>query len=288
VLASHLAQLPEEELAAMEDPVSQYMFGWSHGKEIMNGKKDFSKGSFYANPVYDQPTDDPGCIEAYPEYCHPNMWPKLLPELRDALRELGQLMLEVGKLIARECDGLLAKIQPDYTEGFLHDMISKTRCSKARLLHYFPKETSTTDTSEPQTMDSWCGWHLDHSCITALTSAMYIDESQPHPWTELTSILDTSSGLYIKNRGGLVMKVEIPRDCLAFQTGEALEIATSKHLRATPHCVRSTTKSNGIQRIARNTLALFIQPDWTQDLKPGYPFTKFTKEVLATHYDEQH
>jgi hypothetical protein len=32
-LASQLASLPAEQLAALEDPESKYNFGWSHGKE---------------------------------------------------------------------------------------------------------------------------------------------------------------------------------------------------------------------------------------------------------------
>ena len=47
-----------------------------------------------------------------------------------------------------------------------------------------------------------------------------------------------TSGLYIRTRGGTLTKVSIPEDCLAFQTGEALELATAGKLRATPHCVR--------------------------------------------------
>jgi isopenicillin N synthase-like dioxygenase len=38
-----------------------------------------------------------------------------------------------------------------------------------RLLHYYPVE------SKSQVDDSWCGWHNDHSCLTALTSAMYLN-----------------------------------------------------------------------------------------------------------------
>lgn len=248
----------------------------------MNGKPDFAKGSFYANPVHDVPTEDPELIKEYPEYCHPNIWPADLPELRDAFRDLGGLMVQVGGWVARECDKFLKRTIEDYPDAFLYKMVTQTRSAKARLLHYFPvDEGQQRQISNDQ--DSWCGWHLDHSCITGLTSAMYLDENQPD--VELETVGDAKSGLYIKNRGGNMVKVDIPRDCLAFQTGEALEISSRKHLRATPHCVKSAmTMGSSGQKIARNTIALFIQPDWTQDLLPGYPFTQFTKETLAKHY----
>jgi hypothetical protein len=61
-LASRLASLPAAALEALEDPASTFNFGWSHGKETMNGgQPDTAKGSFYANPLLD--TLDPGrCV----------------------------------------------------------------------------------------------------------------------------------------------------------------------------------------------------------------------------------
>jgi hypothetical protein len=39
---------------------------------------------------------------------------------------------------------------------------------------------------------------------------------------EMDQAPDPDAGLYIKDRKGGVVKVGIPRDCLAFQTGEGL------------------------------------------------------------------
>lgn len=36
---------------------SCYSFGWSHGKEKLQGRPDVSKGSYYANPQYDRYSD---------------------------------------------------------------------------------------------------------------------------------------------------------------------------------------------------------------------------------------
>lgn len=91
----------------------------------------------------------------------------------------------------------------------------------------------------------------------------------------------SQSGLYIRTRGGELTKVSIPEDCLAFQTGEALELVTGGKLRATPHCVRIGTGAEGV---SRETFALFMQPDTDQKLVATETFGQFTKRILADHY----
>ena len=105
---------------------------------------------------------------------------------------------------------------------------------------------------------------------------MFVDETNvsldPQKFTildELESSPDPDAGLYIRARSGKIVKVVIPKHCLAFQTGEgssrfqycltcsALEIATAGKLRAVPHLV----KGSHVKGIARNTLAVFIQND---------------------------
>jgi isopenicillin N synthase-like dioxygenase len=92
-----------------------------------------------------------------------------------------------------------------------------------------------------------------------------------------------ASGLYIRNRGGDLIKVSIPNDCLAFQTGEALEIATGGKLLATPHCVRV---GGGLhtERVSRETFALFMQPNTDQPLSTSTTFGEFSKQVFSDHY----
>jgi hypothetical protein len=135
------------------------------------------------------------------------------------------------------------------------------------LLHYFPpppKDTkagdvSTAEGEEETGDDDWCGTHLDHGCLTGLTSAMFVDESKT-PLEELASSPDPKAGLYIHSRTGTVTKVAIPRDCLAFQTGQALEVITKGHLKAVPHFVKGAKGDTlGAGRVARNTLAVFTR-----------------------------
>jgi isopenicillin N synthase-like dioxygenase len=93
-----------------------------------------------------------------------------------------------------------------------------------------------------------------------------------------------TSGLYIRTRGGDLTKVSIPPNCLAFQTGEALELATGGRLRATPHCVR-VGGGAGAGKVSRETFALFLQPDTEAKIGPCETFGSFSKRVFSEHYE---
>ncbi|GFH32487.1 DIOX_N domain-containing protein, partial [Haematococcus lacustris] len=71
---------------------------------------------------------------------------------------------------------------------------------------------------------------------------------------------DPAAGLYIRNRRGQVVQVAIPADHIAFQVGEALQVHSGGLLCATPHYVRGA-RGPGTADLARNTFAVFMQPD---------------------------
>lgn len=48
--------IPEGDLKSLELPSIHYAVGWSHGREQFNGAPDYSKGSFFANPHYNDPS----------------------------------------------------------------------------------------------------------------------------------------------------------------------------------------------------------------------------------------
>jgi len=197
-LARRFANLPEETKLKYEHPQSHFNFGWSHGKETLAGKPDLAKGSFYANPMYDRPfADDAALVEKFPSFCAPNIWPtEDLPELEPAFKALGTLVCETGFLLAKHCDALVSASHPSYTPLRLHNIISKSRTAKARLLHYFPMTVEQSKQVGNVDVDgSWCGWHNDHGSLTGLCSAMYFNEKGeevPNP--------DPNSGLYIRSR----------------------------------------------------------------------------------------
>jgi hypothetical protein len=63
------------------------------------------------NPVFDaaycflKRSEQFAVICRYPSYCRPNLWPKDdLPELEEAFKSLGELIVEVGMLLVERCD----------------------------------------------------------------------------------------------------------------------------------------------------------------------------------------
>ncbi|KAG5915118.1 hypothetical protein E4U42_000146 [Claviceps africana] len=325
--ASYLGNLPQEELEKLENFQAKYLTGWSRGKETLaNGRPDTLKGSYYANCAFYTdpslecavPTPD-FSPETFPEYLSANVWPseRLLPGFKAAVTDLCRLMIDVAVLVARACDRFAEQDMEDYPRGYLEKVVGTSSTSKARLLHYFPRETpknrartgSEGQEEEPEQEeegfeDDWCATHLDHGCLTGLTSAMFVDETSLRgqmprvrhekdqdgigiaaplpPLEELAASPDPSAGLYIVSRTGETYQVRIPRDCIAFQTGEALERITAGRFKAVPHYVRGVRRRGGAQ-VARNTLAVFTQPNLGDevDMKEHLTFGEFARGVVA-------
>ena len=294
-MAYDFSKLPDSIKNKVVHEKSNYSFGWSHGKEILQeGKFDTHKGSYYNNPQYDVPTKSEEMISKFPESCLPNVWPDDdFPQLRPAFMELGQLMVNVGTLVAKQCDIYSKKVLGDKYNTQLEDIIKESKTCKARLLYYFP-----IDDDKPRSRDSWCGWHNDHGSLTGLCSAYYIDEQNN---TKDIPCPDTEAGLYCKTRNGKEFKVKIPKDCIAFQIGESSQVVTGGVLRATPHAVQALSWPES-KTIGRSTFAVFMQPDnnvvmrlpegsdeskvevgqYTRDMT----FAEFNKATIAKYYTE--
>ncbi|XP_042055390.1 uncharacterized protein LOC121799935 [Salvia splendens] len=296
-LAPRLASLPEDVKRQLEDPISRYNFGWSHGKEkLESGKPDTLKGSFYANPILDVPTNDQSLVKRYPSYCGPNIWPHdVLPELELAFKALGKLILDVGLLLAHHCDQYTSNGLKKYENGSLRQILLRSRCHKGRLLYYFPSYhcTSLVD-SDSGSMSSWCGWHTDHGSLTGLTRAIFTRDTD----TAEIPCPDSIAGLYVKTRSGQIVKVVYGEDEIAYQIGETTEILSGGQLCATPHCVRAP-KGEVASGVERSTFALFMQPNWDEKLvfpepvnfhefiipKGSTSFGDYTENVLDKYYD---
>ncbi|KAL4729034.1 hypothetical protein ACLX1H_003442 [Fusarium chlamydosporum] len=303
--ASYLGNLPKEELENLENARAKYLTGWSLGKETLkNGQVDTFKGSYYANCAFyidpslecAKPTEE-FSIDTFPEYLSPNVWPPedVLPGFKPSVTSLCRLIIDVAVLVARACDRFAQEDIPGYPTGYLEHVVSTSNTTKARLLHYYPQEAEPSANGGDE--DDWCATHLDHGCLTGLTSAMFIDEHKTSPTVpdvtnmngaslppleELPSSPDPSAGLYIKSRTGETVQVKIPRDCIAFQTGEALERITAGRFKAVPHFVRGVRASVSDGKVARNTLAVFTQPNLGEevDIEQHLTFGEFARGIV--------
>lgn len=293
-----LPSLPEPELTALEFPSLYYQFGWSHSREIFNGRPDTFKGSFYANPLFDRPSGgDPVLLSSFPTYLHPNVWPssQSLPHFESSFKHIGRLIFNIALQITSHCDSFL--------QSNLHQLLAKSKSTKGRLLHYFPPPEQTpseNDNNQPL----WCGYHNDHGLITGLLPSRFFK-----PDGTICQVDDKTAGLHIANtETNETYRANIPQDCLAFQIGESAQILTGGALRATAHAVHSSPTVRQ-QHLSRITLAVFAQPDpWdvlrlpravgpdhalnTSSLVPalrdrftnGDTFDQFSKNTFAKYY----
>jgi len=268
-LAHKLVHLPsnylEEDLA---DEASFYSSGYSHGKEKMGDAPDYSKASFYFNPITDVPGTEEDRIR-YPASYPVNKWPdaKRFPglDLEERGKEMGRLMKDVVVLLAKHVDRYIMTKCHDY-RPILEQEMKQTEKVKGRLLYYFPleaarnhhharRETNSnsddhdhdegegegegencTPVGDTPAEDSWIGWHNDSGFFTALAGDMYLhhDTGECIPKDQV----DPDAGLHIMDRRGVVTQVDIPEDCMAVQIGECLQIISGGKVVATPHCVR--------------------------------------------------
>jgi hypothetical protein len=174
-MAREIALLSPDILKTLEDPESFYTVGWSHGKEIFAGKPDKSKGSFYANPLVDDLAMvrkvDKCIVEKNPSFFAKNLWPKYVPGVEPAFKDLGSLVINVGRLLAKPCDAYVAQQVRGYNPDTLETVLTGSKFAKGRLLHYFPMHKQPTS-SEADEFGDWCGWHNDH--VSPLTCAHYM------------------------------------------------------------------------------------------------------------------
>ncbi|CUM64405.1 uncharacterized protein PRCAT00002008001 [Priceomyces carsonii] len=284
--ASVLGNLLAKELSCLELKESSWLIGWSCGKEILSKSKepDFNKGSYYincafhTNPDLEGPPQD--VCDKYTEfksYTSPNIWPSKetngLELFESNCKKLCNMIIDIAEIVAKNCDNYIQKSNIDCEKGFLERVVKNSTTTKARLLHYYPVNKGSN------TNDSWCGEHLDHSCLTGLTSALFIDESQGLT-SKLSSSPDPEAGLYIKNRASEIVKVNIPNDCLAFQSGSALEEISKSSFKAVPHYVKGTSMAN----IARNTLAVFCQPNLDELVNENQDFAQYAHSIIRGNH----
>ena len=205
-----------------------------------------------------------------------------------------RLVIDVATLVARSIDRYAGERIEGYAKpiggkGYLEGVVRGSYTTKARLLHYFPPEqhpSKTTVEDNKEENDDWCATHLDHGCLTGLLSAMYLDAATLPPLPALPEPIpcpDPTAGLYIHSRAGKAVRVTFPADCLAFQTGEALEKITGGCFRAVPHYVSPGKDANAMAGVERNTLAVFTQPNLEDvvDLKTGECFGGFARGVVG-------
>lgn len=262
--AHAFGSLPPAVQARYVDAASTYSFGWSHGLERLEGKPDVGKGSYYNNPVHDSFEGDATMAAQHPALRGPNVWPSDAdaPGFTAAYKALARVMVAAAEALARHIDAYVAGLDARYPaspELSLAAIVARCRTHKARLLYYFPAPAGAA--GGDVSVSSSCGWHNDHSNLTALCPAMY--------WARDGAPIacpDPDAGLYVRARDGGLHQLLIPPDALAFQIGETAQVHSGGILQATPHCVRAAAAEG----VSRGTMAVFFGPEHTHPMAcPG-------------------
>jgi isopenicillin N synthase-like dioxygenase len=236
-----LVNLPKADLVKLERPEHNYAFGWSYGKEYFGEKPDFYKASYYANLEN---------IITGAEH-KDNIWPgNEIPQFKHNFYALGNLTRSIGLKLLEHIDSYIKSLFPLYKLNY-PQLINESNNSTGRLLYYYPRNKMIkTDSNEV-----WCDWHNDHSSLTGLSSASFINEyGNPVEGLSLSK-----TGLYIQGRDGKEVRVTFGKNDMAFQVGETLQIHSGGLLHATPHAVRVFDDMPG--SVARCTFALFMAPN---------------------------
>jgi isopenicillin N synthase-like dioxygenase len=175
-LAHSLQALPKDQLAELEDEPSMWNAGWSLGKEKMGDTPDFSKASFYYNPLTDDPS--PELRSQFPWSVPANKWPRedAIPGFKANCCEIGTTMKHVAELLAKHIDRLLIARVPGYEAGLFKQAIESSTKAKARVLYYFPIDPAKAAASAGQT-DNWIAWHNDSGFLTCLAGEIFVDHS---------------------------------------------------------------------------------------------------------------
>ena len=95
--------------------------------------------------------------------------PALFSHFRHSLHSF---VFDVGVKLAAACQPFAS---PHLTDASLSlsNLIRSSQTNKSRLLHYFPPSPENPLPAEDEPIDSWCGFHVDHSLLTGLCSVCH-------------------------------------------------------------------------------------------------------------------
>ena len=85
---------------------------------------------------------------------------------------LHSFVFDVGLKLAAACQPFASPHLTDSSIS-LSELIRPSQTTKARLLHYFPPTPGNRLLAEDEPIDSWCGFHVDHSLLTGLCSVRH-------------------------------------------------------------------------------------------------------------------
>jgi isopenicillin N synthase-like dioxygenase len=195
------------------------------GAELTSGRPDRKEGLYFGTELG---PDSPRVQEGLPLH-GPNLFPRQVPELRDAV-------LEYLDVLTRTAQAVLSGVA--LSLGLDADYFASRYTAEPtvlfRIFHYPP--------SPPDSDDWGVGEHTDYGLLTLL-------------------LQDDNGGLQVKTPRGWVDAPPIP-DTFVCNIGDMLDRMTGGWYRSTPHRVRNVS---GNERLS---FPFFFDPDFTAEVPP--------------------
>ena len=198
------------------------------GGELTSGKPDVKEGIYFGTEL---PAEHPLVRSGTPLH-GPNLFPRAVPELRDAVLRYMDAMTRLGHALM---EGIALSLG---LEGsYFADRYTAEPLTLFRIFNY-PGDPGAAD-GEPR----WgVGEHTDYGLLTILKQ-------------------DNTGGLQVKSKGGWIAAPPIAGAFLC-NIGDMLDRMTAGHYRSTPHRVQNVTRRD------RLSFPFFFDPNFNAEIRP--------------------
>jgi isopenicillin N synthase-like dioxygenase len=225
--------LPDDIKTNYEHPEIGFQRGYTgKGKEHAKGRNTGDLKEFFhvGQELQEIPESDPIKSE-YPA----NVWPKEVPEFKDAAIEAFQTLEKAGKAMLRAI-----AISLDLEEGYFEDKVAYGN-SILRQIHYFPIEN-------PEEVPEDAVRAAEHGDINLITLLMGA----------------SADGLQVLRKDGKWIPITALPDQLVVNVGDMLERLTNKKLKSTIHRVVNPPRE--LMNTSRFSIPFFMHPRSEMDL----------------------
>jgi isopenicillin N synthase-like dioxygenase len=201
------------------------------GGELTSGKPDVKEGIYFGAEL----DENHPLVKAGTPLHGPNLFPRNMPELREAVLRYMDAMTRLGHALM---EGIALSLGLE--ASYFADRYTADPLTLFRIFNY-PGDPTAGD-NEPR----WgVGEHTDYGLLTILKQ-------------------DDTGGLQVKSKTGWIPAPPIPGAFLC-NIGDMLDRMTAGHYRSTPHRVQNVTRRD------RLSFPFFFDPNFNAEIRPIEP-----------------
>jgi len=198
------------------------------GGELTSGKPDVKEGIYFGAEL----ADDHPLVKAGTPLHGPNLFPRNMPELRQAVLRYMEAMTRLGHALM---EGLALSLGLE--ASYFADRYTADPLTLFRIFNY------PGDPQAPGDEPRWgVGEHTDYGLLTILKQ-------------------DDTGGLQVKSQSGWIAAPPVAGAFLC-NIGDMLDRMTAGHYRSTPHRVQNVTQRD------RLSFPFFFDPNFNAEIRP--------------------